>query len=126
MLSFSTCGSAKHEEVDRVVRALEIVKQRRPDICIDGEFQLDTALSPYVASKKVKRPSEVAGRANSLVFPDIQSGNIAGKAMAMFGSGLGIGSLFTGINGIVSDHSRGATVEECVINIAFVGASVDK
>jgi phosphate acetyltransferase len=126
MLSFSTCGSAKHEEVDRVVRALEIVKQRRPDICIDGEFQLDTALSPYVASKKVKRPSEVAGRANSLVFPDIQSGNIAGKAMAMFGSGLGIGSLFTGINGIVSDHSRGATVEECVINIAFVGASVVK
>jgi phosphate acetyltransferase len=126
MLSFSTCGSAKHEEVDRVVRALEIVKQRRPDICIDGEFQLDTALSPYVAAKKVNRPSEVAGRANSLVFPDIQSGNIAGKAMAMFGSGLGIGSLFTGINGIVSDHSRGATVEECVINIAFVGASVDK
>jgi phosphate acetyltransferase len=126
MLSFSTCGSAKHEEVDRVVRALELVKQRRPDICIDGEFQLDTALSPYVASKKVKRPSEVAGRANSLVFPDVQSGNIAGKAMMMFGSGLAIGSLFTGINGIVSDHSRGATVDECVVNIGFVGASINK
>jgi phosphate acetyltransferase len=126
MLSFSTCGSAKHEEVDRVVRALEIVRQRRPDVCIDGEFQLDAALSPYVASKKVKRPSEVAGRANSLVFPDIQSGNIAGKAMAMFGGGQAIGSLFTGINGIVSDHSRGATVDECVVNIAFVGASIQK
>jgi phosphate acetyltransferase len=126
MLSFSTCGSAQHEEVDKVVRALEIVKARRPDICIDGEFQLDTALSPYVASKKMKRPSEVAGRANALVFPDIQSGNIAGKGMALFGGGSGIASFFTGINGIVSDHSRGATVEECVVNIAFVGASIDK
>lgn len=126
MLSFSTTGSAKHEEVDRVVRALEIVKQTRPDLCIDGEFQLDTALSPYVASKKLKRPSEVAGRANVLIFPDLQSGNIAGKAMGLFGKAELAGSCFLGINGIVSDHSRGATVQECVTNIAFVGAQVPK
>ena len=126
MLSFSTLGSEKHEEVDRVVRALEMAKQQRPDLYIDGEFQLDAALSPYVASIKVKRPSEVAGRANVLIFPDLQSGNIAGKAMGLFGQAKLAGSCFLGINGIVSDHSRGATVEECVVNIAFVGAQISK
>ncbi len=98
MLSFSTLGSAKHEEVDRVVKALEIVRQRRPDVCIDGEFQLDTALSPYVASKKVKRPSEVAGRANVLIWPDLQSGNLAGKALVMMGQGKLVGATFLGIS----------------------------
>ena len=122
MLSFSTLGSAKHEEVDRVTRALAIVKQQRPDLCIDGEFQLDTALSPFVAAKKVKRPSEVAGRANVLIWPDLQSGNMTGKGMMLMGSGVLVGACFVGINGIVTDHSRGATVEECVINIAFAGA----
>ena len=126
MLSFSTLGSAKHEEVDRVVRALDIVKQRRPDICIDGEFQIDAALSPYVAAKKVKRPSEVAGRANVLIWPDLQTGNVAGKGMMLMGNGQLAGACFLGINGVVTDHSRGATVEECVVNIAFAGAQVRK
>jgi phosphate acetyltransferase len=126
MVSFSTLGSAKHEEVDRVTRALALVKQRRPDICIDGEFQLDAALSPYVAAKKVKRPSEVAGRANVLIWPDLQTGNSTLKAMMMMGSGVLAGSCFLGINGVVNDHSRGATVEECVLNIAFVGAQIPK
>ena len=126
MLSFSTLGSAKHEEVDRVTRALDIVKQRRPDICIDGEFQLDAALSPFVAAKKVKRPSEVAGRANVLIWPDLQTGNVTGKGMMMMGDGQLAGACFMGINGVVTDHSRGATVEECVINIAFAGAQVQK
>jgi len=124
MLSFSTLGSAKHEEVDRVVRALEMVRQHRPDICIDGEFQIDTALSPYVAQKKVKRPSEVAGRANVLIWPDLQTGNVAGKGLMLMGRGQLAGACFIGINGVVNDHSRGATVEECVINIAFVGAQI--
>jgi phosphate acetyltransferase len=126
ILSFSTQGSAKHEEVDRVTRALEIVKRERPDICIDGEFQLDTALSPFVAAKKVKRPSEVAGRANVLIWPDLQSGNMTSKGMMIMGSGQLAGACFMGINGVVTDHSRGATVEECVINIAFAGAQVKK
>jgi len=124
MLSFSTLGSAKHEEVDRVVRALELVRKRRPDICIDGEFQLDTALSPYVAAKKVKRPSEVAGCANVLIWPDLQTGNVAGKGMLMMGPGALVGACFLGLNGVVNDHSRGATVEEIVINLAFVGAQI--
>ena len=126
MLSFSTLGSAKHEEIDRVVGALDLVKQRRPDICIDGEFQLDAALSPYVASKKVKRPSEVAGRANVLIWPDLQTGNVASKGMMLMGGGLLVGVCFLGIRGVVNDHSRGATVEECVLNIAFVGAQIQK
>lgn len=126
MLSFSTLGSAKHEEVDRVVRALEMVKARRPDICIDGEFQLDTALSPYVAQKKVQRASEVAGRANVLIWPDLQTGNIAGKGLMLMGRGQLAGASFLGINGVVNDHSRGASVEECIINIAFVGAQIQK
>jgi len=124
MLSFSTLGSAKHEEVDRVVRALNLVKQRRPDVCIDGEFQLDAALSPHVASKKVKRPSEVAGRANVLIWPDLQTGNAAIKGMMLMGGGQLAGSCFMGINGVVNDHSRGATVDECVLSIAFVGAQI--
>ncbi len=126
MLSFSTLGSAKHEEVDRVVQALEMVRRRRPDVCIDGEFQLDAALSPYVASKKVKRPSEVAGRANVLIWPDLQAGNIAGKALAMMGQGKLVGATFLGINGLVGDHSRGASVEEIVAYIAYMGAQVEK
>lgn len=126
MLSFSTLGSAKHEEVDRVVRALGMVRERRPDILIDGEFQLDTAISPYVAAKKVKRPSEVAGRANVLIWPDLQSGNIAGKGMMLMGDGRLVGATFLGIQGLVTDHSRGATVEECLINIAFTAAQVEK
>jgi phosphate acetyltransferase len=126
MLSFSTLGSAKHEEVDRVTRALAIVKEKRPDICIDGEFQLDTALMPFVAEKKVKRPSEVAGRANVLIWPDLQTGNVAGKGLMIMGEGRLAGACFMGINGVVTDHSRGATVEECVINIAFAGAQIQK
>ncbi len=126
MISFSTLGSAKHDEVDRVTRALEIVKTIRPDICIDGEFQLDTALSPYVAAKKVKRPSEVAGRANVLIWPDLQTGNCTGKGLMLMGSGQLAGACFLGINGVVNDHSRGATVEECIINLAFAGAQIQK
>ena len=126
MLSFSTLGSAQHDEVDRVLRALELVRERRPDILIDGEFQLDAAISPRVAAKKVKRPSEVAGRANVLIWPDLQSGNIAGKGMMLMGNGRLAGATFLGINGLVTDHSRGATVEECVINIAFAAAQVEK
>ena len=72
-------GSAKHEMVDKVATAPRIAQERRPDLAIDVEFHLDTALMPFVAAKKVKRSSEVAGRANVLVWPDLQMGNIAGK-----------------------------------------------
>ncbi|MBI2842920.1 MAG: phosphate acetyltransferase [Armatimonadetes bacterium] len=124
MLSFSTLGSARNEMVDKVVRALDIVKERRPDICIDGEFQFDTAVSPAVAAKKIKRASEVAGRANVLVFPDLQSGNIACKAMLLMGDGMLVGEPLLGLNGCVSDHSRGASIDEIAASILFTGAQL--
>lgn len=124
MLSFSTCGSASHPMVDKVVKALKIANEQRPDLLIDGEFQLDTAIVPYVAEKKMKRPSEVAGRANVLIWPDLQSGNIASKGMFLMGGGLSVGATFMGINGLVNDHSRGATVDEVITNIAFMGAQL--
>ncbi|MBP5738166.1 MAG: phosphate acetyltransferase [Abditibacteriota bacterium] len=126
MLSFSTCGSAKHEMVDKVTTALKIANEKRPDLKIDGEFQLDTAISPRVAEKKMKRPSEVAGKANVLIWPDLQAGNMVGKGMMIMGSGMLVGATFLGLNGFVNDHSRGATVDEIVTNIAFVGAQIEE
>ncbi len=126
MLSFSTLGSAKHEAVDKVVRALELAKQKRPDLLIDGEFQIDAAILPHVAAKKVKRPSEVAGRANVLIWPSLEAGNIAIKSLMMMGGGTFVGATFLGINGLVGDHSRGATIEEIIPYIAYVGAQITK
>ncbi len=126
MISFSTHGSASHELVSKVTGALEIVKTQRPDILIDGEFQLDSAISPSVAAKKIKQPSEVAGRANVLIWPDLQSGNIGLKAMQLMGGGMLIGEPFLGVDCLISDHSRGATVDEMVVHIAFVGAQVTR
>lgn len=71
MLSFSTCGSAEHESLEVVREAVERVRQLRPDIKVDGEFQLDSAIIPAVAAHKVKRESEVAGKANVLIFPSV-------------------------------------------------------
>lgn len=124
MLTFSTLGSAKHEAVDKVVEALRIAKERRPDLLIDGEFQIDAAILPHVAAKKIKRPSEVAGRANVLIWPSLEAGNIAIKSLMMMGGATFIGATFLGLNGLVGDHSRGATVEELVPYIAYVGAQI--
>ena len=74
MLSFSTCGSAAHADVEKVVEAVAIARQRSPDVVIDGEFQADSAIVPAVAAKKVKHDSEVAGCANVLIFPDLDAG----------------------------------------------------
>jgi phosphate acetyltransferase len=124
MLSFSTMGSAKHAAVDKVVHALQLVRDSRPDIRIDGEFQIDTAILPHVAAKKVKRASDVAGRANVLIWPSLEAGNIAMKSLMMMGGGTLVGATFLGLNGLVGDHSRGATTEELVPYIAFVGAQI--
>jgi phosphate acetyltransferase len=112
--------------VDKVANAVKIAREKRPDLYIDGEFQLDTAISPFVAAKKVKRHSEVAGRANVLIWPDLQVGNMVGKGMMMMGNGMLVGATFLGLNGFVNDHSRGATVDEIITNIAFVGAQIER
>ena len=119
-LSFSTAGSGHSESVEKVCAALERTRQLRPDIKADGEFQLDAAIDPKVAQKKVKWESEVAGRANILVFPDLDAANIGIKLVQRFAHGLGVGHTLSGFRKPVADSSRGATIEEIVGDIAMV------
>lgn len=119
-LSFSTDGSGKGESVDKVKEALRITNERRPDIKADGEFQLDVAIDPETAASKLKRPSEVAGKANILIFPDLNAANIGIKLMQFMGNGSGYGHTISGLRRPVADSSRVATVEEMVGDIAMV------
>lgn len=119
-LSFSSDGSGAGESVDKVRAALAITRERRPELKADGEFQLDTAIIPKVAEKKIKRPSEVAGRANVLVFPDLDAANIGIKLVQLFAHGKGYGHTISGFRKPVADSSRGASVEEILGDIAMV------
>lgn len=119
LLSYSTTGSAESPFVDKVRNAVTVANAKRPDLKIDGEFQLDAALNPQVAAKKVTRPSEVAGRANIIIWPDIDVGNIGVKLMQAFGHADAYGPILQGFRKIVCDCSRSAPVSELVGNIAI-------
>lgn len=120
LLSFSTLGSGTAPSVDNITAALSIAHTRRPELAIDGEFQLDTAIDPAVAAKKIDRPSEVAGKANVLVFPELNAANIAVKLVQRFAHGAAYGHTLSGFAHPVADSSRGASVDEMVGDIAMV------
>ncbi|WP_040211672.1 phosphate acetyltransferase [Clostridium polynesiense] len=120
MLSFSTMGSADHELVDKVRKATEIAKELRPDLHIDGEMQLDAAIVPKVASQKAPN-SPVAGKANVLIFPDLQAGNIGYKLVQRFANAEAIGPVCQGFAKPINDLSRGCSYED-IVNVVAITA----
>lgn len=113
MLSFSTKGSAEHEMIDKVRKATEIVKKKRSDIKIDGELQFDAAIVEKVGKSKAPG-SEIAGKANVLIFPDLNAGNIGYKIAQRMGGAEAIGPIVQGLRKPVFDLSRGCSVDDIV------------
>lgn len=120
MLSFSTKGSAQHEDVDKVIEATRIAKKKRPDICIDGELQFDAAIVESIGKRKAPG-SDVAGRANVLVFPDLTSANIGYKIAQRLGGAEAVGPVVQGLKKPLFDLSRGCSVDD-IVNTSSIAA----
>ncbi|HNB57849.1 MAG TPA: phosphate acyltransferase, partial [bacterium] len=120
MLSFSTKGSAKHEAVDKVVQAHSIVREKRPDIKIDGELQFDAAFIESIGQRKAPG-SAVAGKANVFIFPNLDAGNICYKVTERIGKAQAIGPVIQGLAKPINDLSRGCTPED-IANVTAICA----
>jgi len=118
MLSHSSKGSAKHADVDKVAEATKIAKEKAPEINLDGELQLDSAIVPEIGAQKAPE-SKVAGKANCLIFPDIDAGNIGYKLVQRFAGAEAYGPVLQGIAKPVNDLSRGCFAEDIVAVVAM-------
>ncbi|MCR9039881.1 phosphate acetyltransferase [Bacillus sp. L381] len=121
MLSFSTKGSAKSDETEKVAKAVKIAKEKAPELTLDGEFQFDAAFVPSVAEKKAP-DSEIKGDANVFVFPSLEAGNIGYKIAQRLGGFEAVGPILQGLNMPVNDLSRGCNAED-VYNLALITAA---